>query len=260
MLCFRFILLGIALVALLIPGAFLVGIIGRVAGFRPGHKPGTGGTVVGWFGIIFLSSIMLGICIFAGLIDWGVSTIVVRVQNLQANPAQPQPIPGITPTPKLIPAAWNEADMAKTFLSDMQELNPRVGWGNFGKNGKLGYDLPIGNDIRVDNKFYPNSLSMHPPSHGHSSVTYRLERKMKLFKAWAAYNDTEHAHLNPNTLATFVVRGDGVYLWASSPLQKGAMETCRISVEGVDAVELQVHCPGDFANVRAVWLEPHVLR
>jgi hypothetical protein len=259
MLCFRFIFWGIVLVVLMIPGAFLVGIIGRVAGFRPGAKQQTGETVVGWFGIIFLGSIMLGICVFAGLIDWTISSLVDRAQNLQGNPVN-QPVLAFRPIPRSIPAAWNEEDMAKTFLSDMQEINPSVGWGNFGKKGKLGYDLPIGDNVRVDNKFYPNSLSMHPPSNGHSSVKYRLGREMKLFKAWAAYNDKEHAHLNPESLATFVVLGDGVCLWASSPLQNGATQTCRISVEGVDVMELQVHCPGHFGNVRAVWLEPHVLR
>jgi hypothetical protein len=38
------------------------------------------------------------------------------------------------------------------------------------------------------------------------------------------------------------------------------MESCRISVEGVDVMELQVHCPGHFGNVRAVWLEPQLFR
>jgi len=259
MLCFRVVLWGVVLVLMMIPGAFLVGIIGRVAGFRPGSKPGTGETVIGWFGIVFLGSIMLGMCVIAGLIDWGVSSLVERVQNPIQNPIH-QPALDFKPTPKPIPADWKEANMAKTFLSDMQEFNARVGWGNFGKNGKLGYDLPIGDNIRVDNKFYPNSLSAHPPSNGHSSVSYRLGRKMKLFKAWAAYNDKEHAHLDPETLATFVVLGDGVCLWASSPLQKGVMESCQISVEGVDVMELQVHCPGSFGNVRAVWLEPQLFR
>ena len=259
MLWFRVVLWGIVLALLMIPGAFLVGIIGRVAGFRPGSKPGTGETVFGWFGIVFLSSLMLGMCVIAGLIDWGVSSIVDRVQNPHPNPIN-QPALDFKPTPKPIPAAWNEATMTKTFLSDMQEFNPRVGWGNFGKKGKLGYPLPIGDNIRVDNKYYPNSISMHPPSTDHSSVTYRLDRQMKLFKAWAAYNDTEHPNLNPESLATFVVLGDGVCLWASNPLQKGIMETCRISVEGVDVMELQVHCPGHFGNVRAVWLEPQLFR
>jgi len=259
MLCFRVVLWGVVLVLMMIPGAFLVGIIGRVAGFRPGSKPGTGETVIGWFGIVFLSSIMLGMCVIAGMIDWGVSSVVDRVQNPQQNPINQHAL-DFKPTPKPIPAGWTEENMARTFLSDMQEFNARVGWGNFGKNGKLGYDLPIGDNIRVDNKFYPNSLSAHPPSNGHSSVSYRLGRKMKLFKAWAAYNDKEHAHLDPETLATFVVLGDGVCLWASSPLQKGVMESCQISVEGVDVMELQVHCPGSFGNVRAVWLEPQLFR
>src|SRR5947209_9217881 len=76
MICFRVIFWGLVLIFLMLPGAFLVGIIGRIAGFRPGSKPGTVETVFGWFGIIALGGIMVGGCVIAGLIDYAVATAV----------------------------------------------------------------------------------------------------------------------------------------------------------------------------------------
>src|SRR5262249_10878756 len=178
--------------------------------------------------------------------DWCVSLAVHRSRpESLAFHARPRPIP----------AGWKEDKLERTWLSDLQEINPHVGWGVFGKRGKLGYAVATGDSIRVDNKFYPNSISMHPPSNSNSTVTYRLNRQYKLFKAWAALNDTDN--WVPASAATFVVFGDGVCLWASIPIdQPKVMEACRINVEGVDNFELQVHCPGDHAAVRAVWLEP----
>ena len=253
MICFRLIFWGIVLILLMLPGAFLVGIIGRIAGFRPGSKPSTAENVFGWFGIVFLTGIMLGICVVAGLIDWGVSTAMERGPGWQGN------VP-LVATPRPIPADWNDANMQKTFLSDMPEFNARVGWGAFGKRGKLGYHVGGTDNIRVANKFYPNSLSMHPPSRGLSTVSYRVNRSSKLYKAWGALTDTEGQ--NPDSAATFVVLGDGLCLWISQPLNRaGTMtEECRINVEGVSTLELQVHCPGNHSHVRGVWLEPHVFR
>jgi hypothetical protein len=253
MICFRLIFWGIVLTLLMLPGAFLVGIIGRIAGFRPGSKPSTTETVFGWFGILFLTGIMLGICVVAGLIDWGVSTAMER------GPGWPQN-GNLVATPRPIPANWDEANMQKTFLSDMPEFNARVGWGSFGRRGKLGYNVGAIDTIRVNSKFYPNSISMHPPSRSFSTVSYRLNGNTKLFKGWGALSDTEGQ--NPDSAATFVVFGDGVCLWISQPLNRaGTMtEECRVNVEGVNTLELQVHCPGNFSHVRGAWLEPQAFR
>jgi hypothetical protein len=250
MLCFRLVFWGIVLVLALIPGFFLVGIIGRIAGFRPGSPPGAVEKVFGWFGIIVLGGTMLGICMCGGLFDWAITS---AVEN-----ATPRPLE-FNPTARPIPADWRDDNMERTWLSDIQEFNAQVGWGSFGKKGRLGYHLPNGDLVRVDGKHYSNSISMHPPNRGHSTVSYRLNREAKVFKAWAAYNDREHGW-NPQTLATYVVLGDGVCLWAANPLQIGEMKTCRVNVEGVDVLELQVHCPGGHSNVRAVWVDPQILK
>lgn len=252
MLCFRVIFWGVVLIVVMIPFSFFVGIIGRLAGFRPGSQAGTVEKVFGWFGLVFLGGIMLGICLVAGLIDWGVSTALENNPHFMQNQ---------TPQPKPIPAHWDEKKMQTIYLSDMQEFNTLVGWGNFGKKGKLGYQCAYGDNVQVDGKRWPNAISAVPQSFGFSRVSYRLDRNAKLFKTWAALSDTDAPFHRPESPATFRLFGDGVCLWASTPVrQNKQIEECRISVENVDTLELQVQCQGTNGNVRAVWLEPQILR
>ena len=242
---FRIIFWGGACVVSLIPFFFLVGIIGRIAGFRPGSPPGTVEKVFGWFGIVLLGGIMLGICACAGLMDFAVNSAIMRIQ----------------PQPKFIRPEWDDKQMQLTYLSNMQEFNAQVGWGSFGKKGKLGYQVAYGDEVQVDGKKWPNAISAHPPSHNASRVSYRLQGNAKLFKAWCALSDGDGGFQRPDSPATFRVFGDGILLWASPQVRTfKQIEECRISVEGVDTLELQIHCHGHFGNVRAVWLEPHVLR
>ena len=84
--------------------------------------------------------------------------------------------------------AWNEATMAKTWLSDIPESNVRVGWGRYGKNGKLGYE-PGGDpnkdaDILMDGQPFTKSISFHPPDSANppcnSGTAHQLPGKQKL--------------------------------------------------------------------------------
>jgi hypothetical protein len=244
---------------LMFPGFFLLGIIGRIAGFRPGSKVGGVEMTFGWVGILFLGVLMLGICLIGGLVDYFIfNSVWPAAANQPHRPGQPLLRPIATPKP--IPADWNEAAMKATYLSDMQEFDVRVGWGAFGKNGNLGYVLPGGDRVKVDGKEYPKAISPHPPTNGHSTVKYRFGGLAKLFKATAAFTDFDNNFQQPATNPTFEVWGDGVLLWSSTPLRRGEVQNCRISIQGVDVLELQIHCPGSHSHVRAVWLEPHVLR
>src|SRR5688572_9322624 len=108
--CFRVFLWGGALLAMLLPGFFFLGLIGRVTGLRPGRKPGEAETVFGWIGAVVLGGIVLGICIIAGLIDFAVSSVVHHVEQ-----QQPQPRP--------IAANINDDKLARSYLSNMAEFN-----------------------------------------------------------------------------------------------------------------------------------------
>jgi endo-alpha-N-acetylgalactosaminidase len=141
---------------------------------------------------------------------------------------------------------------APAFLSDLPETDVRIGWGTFGKHGTA-YD---NQRIIVKGVLSPNGLFMHPPSNGSAHVTYRLGKRYQTFKAAAAIMDTE----TPATALIFKVIGDGKDLWQSQPLkEKGASQQFTIPVAGIDKLELEVHCPGDYSCAVAVWLEPQVL-
>jgi hypothetical protein len=267
MLCFRIIFWGVVLIAWLIPAMFFFGIVGRLAGFRKGPPVSGSEKAFGWIGIIILGSIMVGLCVGAGLIDWAVADFASRLPNDDFINLQPQPQPFqqpavlIQPTPKPIRPEWTDEKMEVSFLSDMQEQNVRVGWGTFGKQGKLGYFVHNNDLVKVDAKHFEHAISMHPPNFGHSTVQYRLKRAYKLFRADAALGDVEQPHFRAESTARFHVLGDGQLLWLSDPLQQnGSKQHCRVSVEDVDVLELQIHCPGTHGHVRGVWLDPYVLK
>jgi hypothetical protein len=157
---------------------------------------------------------------------------------------------------KDIPLRDGATGLAKVYLSDLQELDAKLGFGQFGKKGKLGYGRP-GAEIVVIGQASPNGLSTHPPNFGDAVVRYKVGRTAQEFRASVALNDTARATASP---LTFVVVGDGKTLWASRPVQTTrVVQNCAVAVTGVDVLELRVHCPGSYGEAHAVWLEPYVL-
>jgi hypothetical protein len=163
-----------------------------------------------------------------------------------------------------IDPAWDEAGMTPAYLSDLPEIDPSVGYGKFGKNGRLGYGIAGARDspITVGGRKYPKAISLAPPHGGSSTVKYSLGGGGKIFRSQVAVNDLDDAkRKGPATPLQFQLLGDGRYIWASQPVrQAGAVQECRVNVAGVKLLELQVHCPGPMDCARAVWLEPRVLK
>jgi hypothetical protein len=277
MLCFRLIYWTVVFVIFMIPGTFFFAAIGRLAGFKPGRKAGAVETAFSWVGLVISGSLMLAICLIAGLLDWGISVAVHHAQDAVQHfppPAFPQPQPFPPPgnphklppqpkptRPRPIRPEWVDAKLEKAYLTDLPEFNASVGWGQFGKNGKLGYHVGGTDKVQFSGIHYPSALSMHPPSRGFATVKYRLPKDAKLFVAHAALSDTEHPGLRPESPAVFEVHADNELLWHSKPIQENKVsEKCRLGVEGVQVLELQVHCNDHFGHVRAIWLEPHFLK
>ena len=163
-----------------------------------------------------------------------------------------------------IDPAWNEASMIPAYLSDLPEIEPRVGYGKFGKNGQLGYG--IGGEqnslITVGGRTFPKAISLAPPHSGYSTVRYSLEGNAKIFRAWVAVNDLIDANRKgPTTPLQFMVLGNGRLLWKSEKVSLAGVATeCRINVQGIESLELRVECPGLMDCARAVWLEPRILK
>jgi serine/threonine protein kinase len=139
---------------------------------------------------------------------------------------------------------------AGVYLSDLPETEVRVGWGFYGKKGKIGeYQR-----VTVKGVPSPNGLYMVPPSDGASHVSYWLGKKYQTLQGTAAIHDGA----KPVTALIFKVRGNGKDLWQSQPL-KGSSQPFTVSVAGIDKLELEVHCQGNNGDAGAVWVEPQLL-
>jgi hypothetical protein len=148
------------------------------------------------------------------------------------------------------------AEKPRRSLSDFQEVDARVGHGEFGKGGKLG-GASTG-DIEVNGIGSPGGLYMHGTHSGFSRVTYKLGRRYKKLEAFVALNDSSD---RPWSHSTFIVEGDGRTLWKSKPIgERGKPQQCSVSIGGIDALTLLVHCPGHHHMAHAVWLEPVVVK
>lgn len=144
----------------------------------------------------------------------------------------------------------------RTYLSDMQELDARVGYGTFAKKGQLGFEANKMRDIRVGGVAYANGLSLHPPNNGFSNVRYRLDKTAQTLHAEVAINDSSSG---PQSALVFEVVGDGKSLWRSQPLQvKNKKIECQADVAQVDMLELRITCLGGSAMAHGVWLDPYV--
>lgn len=144
----------------------------------------------------------------------------------------------------------------RTYLSDMQELDARVGYGTFAKKGQLGFEANKLRDIRVGGIAYVNGLSLHPPANGFSNVRYRLDKTAQTFHAEVAINDSSSG---PQSALMFEVVSDGKSLWRSQPLQaRNKKLACQVDVAQVDILELRITSLGGSAMAHGVWLDPYV--
>jgi HEAT repeat protein len=139
---------------------------------------------------------------------------------------------------------------SKIFLATLKEA-AYAGHHTLGKGAITGH--PGDPLIEVRGKRYPNGLGTHPLSDGVATAKYQLNGKWRRFSAAAAINDSG-APFNP---LRFQVIGDNRVLWRSEPLRdKGQSQKCDVNITGVRLLELQVHCPGNWSNAHAVWLDP----
>jgi hypothetical protein len=148
------------------------------------------------------------------------------------------------------------------FLSDLKEEEVLVGFGVFGKEGKLGYNAlgdPRFSETVVNGKLCLKSLSLHAPNNGTSFVSYRLDGKYRMLLANVALVDGDG---RPSTTPLiFKVMGDGKVLWTSTPISKPKMvEKCKVRLFGIETLRLEVECPGPHAGAHAIWVDPKVFR
>ena len=188
---------------------------------------------------------ILEIRVHAVGVNSGVHAVWVEPRLLQhaetADPAIPAPL-------KLFERGPRE------FLSDLAEMETKLGPWALGKNGTDGNNEAIA----VNGKKSPKGLGLHPPKEGSASVSYRIGKKAALFKGGVAFNDHAFAPAGP---VVFEIHGDGKQLWRSQALRKqGVEEQFNVAVSGVDVLELRVIAEGDNFALHAVWIEPRLLQ
>ena len=144
---------------------------------------------------------------------------------------------------------------AGVFLADLQKINVSVGYGVFGKGEDLGYE---GESIVVAGRAVKKGLSMHPPSNGFSTVSYKVPKGLTQFKARAAMNDSAGGQRTP---LIFTISGGDHVLWQSRHLRgPGAGEDCVCDLKDAKTVTLRVHCAGYLDFAHAVWVDPRFLK
>jgi len=173
--------------------------------------------------------------------------------------AQPIPAEAFSYDPKLLEQSADKVlpmDL-RIYLSDMQENDPKVGAGAFGKNGLGG--LSGTDKVKVNAIDYPHGLFMHGTTRGISHVIYNLGKQYRVLSGQVALNDSS---THSKTAMTFRIMGDGRELWKCYPAIGDPKKSQSFSIEvtGVDKLELQVDCPGDNTGAHAVWLDPQLLK
>ncbi len=161
-----------------------------------------------------------------------------------------------------LPAQFNDPAVTSVYLDDLNEAGSQIGYGSLGKHGATGYDENSGEPrrVRLNGSSPDHSLAMHPPLAGMSQVTYKLEGKFRTFTATVGIMDGRDRR-NPAAAVAFRVVGDGKPLWTSRPFQRqGESIDCKVSVQGVRTLILEVNCAGINNAARAVWIDPQVTK
>lgn len=161
-----------------------------------------------------------------------------------------------------LPAQFNDPAVTSVYLDDLNESGSQIGYGSLGKHGATGYDENSGEPrrVRLNGSSPDHSLAMHPPLAGMSQVTYKLEGKFRTFTATVGIMDSRDRR-NPAAAVAFRLVGDGRPLWTSRPFQRqGESTDCKVNVQGVKTLILEVNCAGINNAARAVWIDPQVTK
>jgi hypothetical protein len=151
----------------------------------------------------------------------------------------------------------DESEWNKHFLCDLKEFDAKVGFGVFGKAGKLGYDVDGNGDVMFNGAKALKAISMHPEEGRFSTVKYSLDKKALFFKSTVGLHETKDRSATP---LTFEVLGDGKSLWKSGAIkEQRETDECLVDVSKVDVLELRIYCPGSFWSARGIWVNPQLM-
>lgn len=146
---------------------------------------------------------------------------------------------------RTVPAACSATEK-KMNLALAQASEEKVGWYNPSRNilRECGF-------MEVDGMFFESGIYAHP----NSKYVFLLGKQWKELRFAFGLQDGK-----PGSVV-FVVRGDGKELFRSRTVVVGELLLKRISVSGVDELELSTEDAGDgWSNDWGLWIEPELIR
>jgi predicted O-methyltransferase YrrM len=134
------------------------------------------------------------------------------------------------------------------YLDSLPHLDARVGYGQLGTSGTLGYE---NKPVSVQGRHYQRSLSTHAPAR----LIYQLDGRFAHFQCEVAINDD----VRPcSSSADFVVRADGRMIAAAPGVVAGdAPRSIRAELGAARTLELSVDT-SHWHFCHSVWLDPRL--
>jgi hypothetical protein len=133
-------------------------------------------------------------------------------------------------------------------LDSLPLLEARVGYGELGMHGSLGYE---GKLVSVRRQQYPHALSTHPPAH----LRFQVDRRFASFSCQVALNDDVPSEVSH---ADFLVLADGRQVAVEPFVMAGEPpRPLRADISEAEQLELIVRTTR-WEYCHAVWLNPTV--
>jgi hypothetical protein len=141
-----------------------------------------------------------------------------------------------------------KGERGSVYLDSLTPLLARVGYGQLGLQGGLGYE---GKRIAVQRRPYAHAISSHPPAR----LLFQLGGRFAHFRCGVALNDD----VPPGaTAADFIVLADGRQAGVARNVESGATpRILSVAVSGAQRLELIVET-GRWQRCHAVWLDPRL--
>jgi predicted O-methyltransferase YrrM len=139
-------------------------------------------------------------------------------------------------------------ELQSVYLDSLAPVHVRVGHGQLGLNGSLGYE---GKRVTVQQRSYVHALSSHAPAR----LLFNLGGRFASFECEVALNDDVKAGVSH---ADFIVLADGRQVVAATHVQSGQPpRPLSANVTGAQLLELVVET-SRWEYCHAVWLDPHL--
>ena len=132
------------------------------------------------------------------------------------------------------------------YLDSLTPVQVRVGYGQLGLHGDLGYE---GKRVSVQRRNYAHALSCHPPS----EVLFHVGGRYSCFRSEVALNDDVRHSISH---ADFILLADSVQVASVGYVQPGTgPRTLAADVRGAQLLTLVVQT-SRWEHCHAVWLDP----